>query len=311
MKQTFHQGELEVQARAGVAAMAERVGHSIRPAIPPAARVFMAQQPFAVAGSVSTDGSVWASLLTGASGFATVLDERRVRLSARPATGDPLAANLNAGAPLGLLFIEFVSRRRMRLNGVVEASGDDAFTVAAEQVFSNCPKYIQARVWEAERDKANENNAPAPEHEGTSRHSLSTAQQQLIAAADTFFIASHHPEGGADASHRGGQPGFVRVLDERTLIWPDYAGNMMFQTLGNLSVNPRAGLLFPNFAHGTNLQLTGRARIVWDAGRAAQFAGAERVVEFTLEEVLATAPRYALNWRFLGYSPFNPASAKE
>jgi hypothetical protein len=80
----------------------------------------------------------------------------------------------------------------------------------------------------------------------------------------------------------------------------------MFNTLGNIAVNPKAGLLFLDFEGGT-LQLTGEARIVWDAGRVAKFAGAERVVEFRIQEAVDTSGAVPLRWRFEGYSPFNPA----
>jgi predicted pyridoxine 5'-phosphate oxidase superfamily flavin-nucleotide-binding protein len=138
-------------------------------------------------------------------------------------------------------------------------------------------------------------------------HELTGEQRRLISEADTFFIASAQPEGGADASHRGGNPGFIRFLDENTLEFPDYPGNTMFNTLGNIAVNPNAGLLFLDFERGGTLQLTGEARIVWDAERAASFAGAKRVVEFRVEEAIETRGIVPLRWRFEGYSPFNPA----
>jgi predicted pyridoxine 5'-phosphate oxidase superfamily flavin-nucleotide-binding protein len=134
-------------------------------------------------------------------------------------------------------------------------------------------------------------------------------QRRLILNADTFFIASAYPEGGADASHRGGNPGFVWFLNGNTLEFPDYSGNTMFNTLGNIAVNPSAGLLFLDFEGGGTLQLTGEARIVWDVGRAAGFAGAERVVEFRVQEAVEIQSSIPLRWQFQGYSPFNPAES--
>jgi predicted pyridoxine 5'-phosphate oxidase superfamily flavin-nucleotide-binding protein len=136
-------------------------------------------------------------------------------------------------------------------------------------------------------------------------------QRRLVSGADTFFIASAHPEGGVDASHRGGNPGFVRFLGENALEFPDYSGNTMFNTLGNIAVNPRAGLLFLDFEGGGTLQLTGEARIIWEAGRAVRFAGAERVVEFLVQEAVETRGAVPLRWRFEGYSPFNPPRVPE
>lgn len=121
----------------------------------------------------------------------------------------------------------------------------------------------------------------------TTKHLLAE-QAQWVSTADTFFIASVHPEGGADASHRGGDKGFVHVESATQFVWPDYAGNMMFNTLGNIAANPRAGLLFLDFTGHRTLQLTGQADIVWDKAHIARYVGAERLVVFNVEVVLET-----------------------
>lgn len=303
MKALYHEGELAVQARAGVQEIASRVGRSIRSMVPPAAQDFLRNQPMAVIGSVDSRGHVWASLLTGEPGFMRVIDERTLRIDAEPITGDPLSDNIKAEAQVGILAIEPATRRRMRLNGHVLTREQGGITIAADQVYSNCPKYIQAREWEV--------GAHVPEDQATSgprrSSSLNGSQQQWIAQADTFFIATAHKQAGADASHRGGSPGFVRVLNDNALAWGDYSGNGMFQTLGNINANPNAGLLFLDFERGSILQLAGRAQVVWDAGRAAEFAGAERVVEFHIDDVIETRNATRLRWRLIDYSPFNPS----
>ena len=301
MASVYHPGELSVQERAGVREMAARIGRSIGTTIPPAAWNFLRSQPLVVVGSVGARQRVWASLLTGAPGFLHAVDEHTVRINARPATGDPLGNNLTANRKVGMIAIEFATRRRMRLNGRAEVGADGAITINAQQVYSNCPKYIQARRW---RGRTSESNVtPVVERQST----LTQDQQRWIREADTFFIASHHLEGGTDASHRGGRPGFVRVLNDHRLAWPDYFGNTMFQTLGNITVNPQAGLLFIDFKSGRTLQLTGRARILWDPEHIAEFAGAERLVEFEVDEAVEIAGANSLEWRFLDYSPENPA----
>jgi predicted pyridoxine 5'-phosphate oxidase superfamily flavin-nucleotide-binding protein len=300
MARVYHPGERSVQEQAGVHEMADRIGRSIRTTIPPPAWNFLRSQPLVVVGSVDAGRRVWASLLTGAPGLVQAVDENTVRINAQPATGDPLGDNLAANDAVGLIAIEFATRRRMRLNGRAEVAEDGGITIHAEQVYSNCPKYIQARRWRGRSPEVD--STPVVRRQSI----LAQDQQRWIREADTFFIASHHPEGGTDASHRGGYPGFVRVLNDHRLVWPDYAGNTMFQTLGNISVNPQAGLLFIDFERGGTLQLTGRAGILWDEERAAQFAGAERLVEFDVDEVVAIAGRHSLEWRFLDYSPENP-----
>jgi len=193
-------------------------------------------------------------------------------------------------------------RRRVRLNGRAELR-KDGFDVVTREVFGNCPKYIQARVGE---------ESPAEAGRPVVRRSseLDAGQRAWIAGADTFFIASRHREAGADASHRGGEPGFVEVLDGSRIAWPDYSGNHMFQTLGNLATEPRAGLLFVDFEEGRTLQLTGRADVDWSAERIARFAGAERVVGFAIAEVIETSGRTELRRRLTERSPFNPPALR-
>ncbi|MES2462963.1 MAG: pyridoxamine 5'-phosphate oxidase family protein, partial [Armatimonadota bacterium] len=138
---------------------------------------------------------------------------------------------------------------------------------------------------------------------------LTSAQADWIEQSDTFFIASVHPEGGADASHRGGSPGFVRVdPDGRTILFPDYSGNAMFNTLGNIDATGKAGLLFINWQNGDLLHISGDARILWDDPRIHAFPGAERLVEVTVREAVERTGASPL--RSVGtteYSRFNPA----
>lgn len=300
MPTPYHEGEIEVQARAGVREMAERVGRGVYNVVPQLARHFLATQRMAVVGAADAGGRVWASLLTGRHGFVSAPGESLVRVAAGLPEGDPLGDSLREGARVGLVVVDFARRARMRFNGTVVRDDGPGFDVETREVYSNCPRYIQARAPEVGRGL--ERRGPAT---ARSTH-LGGTQQEFVARADTFFIATAHPERGADASHRGGQPGFVRVVGERRMEWPDYSGNAMFNTLGNISVNPKAGLLFVDFEAGRTLQVSGAARVVWDEGRAAEFAGAERVVEFEVEEVVETSDALPWRWRFEGYSPHNP-----
>ena len=284
----FHDGELEVQRRNGVAEEAADVGGIIAASISGGAARFLAGQRLAVAASLDAQGQPWASLLTGPAGFLEVVDERllQVRPSSRP--DEILTANLAVRPELALLVLDPTTRRRMRLNGR-GLLGEDGLFLKTEQVYGNCPKYIQKR-----RLLSDGAEPPLPP---TRSERLDARQQAWIARADTLFIASFHPKGGADASHRGGNSGFVRVLDERRLCVPDYAGNNMFNTLGNLSGYPRAGLLFVDFEKGDLLQLAGRATLVWQP---------ERAVEFEIDRVVETRGGSPLRWELLEYSPSNP-----
>jgi uncharacterized protein len=295
---TFHEGERAVQKRAGVAEEARGLGRGIGNSIPGGAAPFLAAQRLAGLAGVDSRGRVWASLVMGHPGFITAPDEGTLRIAAHLPPDDPLRSAVEEGAPLGVVVLDPERRRRIRLNGRSTGDRSDVIEIRVDEVFGNCPKYIQARA-------PGETSAPA--RAGAPHHGseLTPAQQESIAHADTFFIASVHGQRGADASHRGGLPGFVRVDDARRLRFPDYAGNNMFQTLGNITADPRVGLLFANFETGATLQLTGRARIRWEPEAFADLRGAERAVEVEIHEVVEIGGG-PIGWRLLEYSPFNP-----
>jgi hypothetical protein len=314
---TYHPGEIEVQRRAGVLDEAEAVGRIISGEIPPALAPLLTGFRLAVAASIDADGRVWASLLTGPAGFLKFVDESRLHIDPAPIPGDPLWTNLAARDDLGLLVFDPATRRRARFNGRGAVERGGGISLAVEEVYGNCRKYIQLRrlvdetaapAAVAERGAAASKGTAAGRGAPIRSTALSAAQQAWITAADTFFIASAHSEGGADASHRGGRPGFVRVMGDRTLTFPDYPGNNMFNTLGNLAANPRAGLLFVDFDRGDLLQMTGRASLVWTPEVVAAHGGARHVVvDFAIDEVLETrGGGGALRWVLVEPSPFNP-----
>ena len=249
---SYHDGELEAQRRAGVSDLASRVGRIIRPTIPPAAAQFLAERSFVVAATVAGDGRVHASALSGA---ARALDDTTIVL--RPASGHIAVVREDVAATgvIGLLAIDFATKRRMRVNGRAEVRGDE-IVVSTDEVYSNCPQYIDGHARPIDLAFTRTDRTT----------SLSERQQRTIAEASTFFIASAHPERGADVSHRGGPPGFVHADSDR-VSWPDFPGNNMFNTIGNLLVNPRCGLLFVDMAAGTALQIEGVASVQWEGER--------------------------------------------
>ncbi len=298
----FHEGELEVQARAQVRQEAARNGVGIHAEVPPQAYYFLHQRRFALLGFTDDVGHVWASLVTGNPGFLQATGGNS--LSVDPAeNGDPLLARyLRNERDLGMLVIDFATRRRMRFNGKAQIDEQGIIQLRTHEVFGNCPRYIQMRTLAeaAPREPA------APKVRSSSSGHLSAEQAGLIRLSDTFFVATAYAGTGADVSHRGGQPGFVKVVTPSQLMWPDYDGNKMFQTLGNLALNPAAGLLFIDFAAGATLQLTGKAEILWEPEIAQQFSGAQRVIRFSINQVMETRGVIPFQWNFVEYSPHNP-----
>lgn len=283
----FHEGELKVQEQAGVTALAARLeGMLDPPDLDGGAHRLLAERELAVISARDAEGRLWVSPLVGPAGF---LDAHATELviGAAPAEGDPLHG-LPPGQPLGLLAIDFATRRRMRVNGRLTVVGPDSLGVVVDEAYGNCPQFIQQRHLEL---------VPAPPSDAP--------VGDLITSADTFFLGTTHSTRGNDASHRGGPPGFVRV-DGQDLWWPDYAGNNMFNSFGNLAVDDTAALLFVDFATGQTVHLTGTARVEQvPVGSPGDDGGTGRRVRFTPS---ATVVGHALGARArddLGY-PLNP-----
>jgi predicted pyridoxine 5'-phosphate oxidase superfamily flavin-nucleotide-binding protein len=275
----FHAGEQLLQTRAGVRERMEFVGRrAVGDTMPDEHRELFERLPLLFLGARDPEGRPWAGVVTGPPGFVRTPDAGSLAVAALPDADDPFAAALVAGAPIGVLGLEFATRRRNRANGRVVAVGRDGFTLAVEESFGNCPKYIVPRELAPSRSAAE----GAVLAEGPR---LSARAQAMVTAADTVFLATvaRPGIGGADVSHRGGPPGFVQVEDvagATVLTMPDYPGNAFFNSFGNLVTDPRAGLLIVDFATGDALSLTGRATVRWEPAPA---GGTGRTLTFTVE----------------------------
>ncbi len=305
-KSPFHRGEKEIQSRLGIEGTMEELGRRmIRDFMPEQHQEFFSRLPLLIVGTIDSVGRPWASALAGEPGFVRADGSRALNVTARPIYGDPLGEALVEGTDIGALGLEFQSRRRNRVNGKVGRSSPDDFQIQVVQSFGNCPKYIQARQ-PAPGGEIESMGEKRPVHRGGA---LTKGQAAIVARADTLFIASQFSEDaadwshGVDVSHRGGKPGFVLVAHETLMLLPDYAGNCMFNTLGNIGVNPKCGLLFIDFDTGDTLQLTGEAEVLWEPAHTRRFPGAKRVLAFSVEEALQIERALPFTWEFQGYSP--------
>lgn len=304
MTEPYHAGERAVQEQVGERDAALINGRVIAARIPDGARAFISQQQACVMACTAPGGEIWASFLVGPKGFvstSTSLDVIDIHIT--DATGVlrrvPPFDNVKPDDQVGLLFIEFTTRRRLRVNGAIDQLAAGHLRISVDQAYPNCPKYIQRRE---------PVEAPPPEHDDSivTGEFLTESAVRWIERSDTFFVASGHPEGPMDASHRGGPVGFVKFINSMLRI-PDYPGNSMFNTFGNLSLNPRAGLVLVDFEHSRQLQLTGNAYLDLEAGEVnGRTGGTGRWWDFHPERWIISPLNAPLAWRFVGASPFNP-----
>jgi predicted pyridoxine 5'-phosphate oxidase superfamily flavin-nucleotide-binding protein len=290
----WHAGELAMQAQVGVVERMDEIGRRVvRNYLIAQHRQFYAQLPFVVLGSVDGAGDAWATVRAGAPGFLHSSDPSTLRVDLPRDAADPADAGMDDGRAIGLLGIELHTRRRNRLNGTIRRDAN-GFDVVARQSYGNCPKYIRLRDFRFTRDPSALTEVPA-----IRLTALDDDARRMIAGADTFFVASSTERDGVrdvDVSHRGGKPGFVRVDGQGVLTIPDFAGNNFFNTLGNIVSNPRAGIVFVDFATGDLLQLTGDAEVVVDSSEIAAFQGAERLWRFRPRVVVRRPDALAVRW---------------
>lgn len=305
MNEVFHSGEREIQQRVGEEKAAHANGRIITDTIIQGAIHFIEKQPMVIVSSADPQGQVWISALIGDIGFARVphpkalsIDKSLIRSSAE----DIFYRNILKNGEIGSLFIELPTRRRFRVNGVATVM-DASIEVAIHEAYPNCPKYIQRRV------------ASLPEclqkveAKTETGSSLTHSEKEWIQQADTLFVGSRSAEGRLDASHRGGHPGFIEIPENDTLKIPDYRGNSMYNTLGNIVQNPNTGLLFIDFEQGSTLQLTGKAELVLESISETdkeKKADTGRYWLFRLRHWIKTKHHHQVDWEFLDYSPFNP-----
>src|SRR5450830_128075 len=298
----WHAGERQMQESACVAERMAVVGPKvIRDHLPEQHRDFYPLLPYLVLGVVDEQGISWATLLEGAPGFAHSPNPQALQVDSMPSKGDPALPAILRGASVGLLGIDLNTRRRNRINGCIGRLDREGFSVDVVHTLGNCPKYIQLRPIDAIARK--------PGTLAECSNSLDDTARAMIRNADTFFVASFVDVEGqrsVDVSHRGGNTGFVRV-DGNVLTIPDFAGNLFFNTLGNLLANPVAGLLFIDFESGDVMQVAGRTSLILGGPEVAAFEGAQRLWTVTVEQVVRRPAALALRWNFAGFSPYNLA----
>jgi uncharacterized protein len=298
---SFHSGELRAQSLAGGGAS----GAGIRDFMPDQHREFFALLPAIFVSVPDEDGWPLAAILTGAPGFVSSPDPGALHIAATVTRPASTAGLLLTGRSVGVLGLDFATRRRNRANGVIAHADATGFTVAVAESFGNCAKYIQTRQVRT----AGAEPGPFEEPSGLDADAVS-----LIRLSDTFFLASGFvasgaadtQTGGMDISHRGGRPGFVQISGNELII-PDFSGNRYFNTFGNLLIEPRASLLFIDFNTGDVLRLKGIASIDWNPPDTSP-AGTERVLRFQTSMISRQRSALPLRWDFAEFSPASLAT---
>ncbi|GAB7349439.1 hypothetical protein MBLNU459_g8546t1 [Dothideomycetes sp. NU459] len=320
----WHEGEEEMHKQLRV----PEIDNPTVPRLSHQAVVMLQRAPLIAIGALDSDGNSWVTLWGGAQGLSQPLGNSIIGVKTPVAvTSDPVVETLfggkadgqvvreeGRGRMVGGLAIDLETRKRVKIYGRMVAGalksyqdeetgaeqGEVQLVVNIEQSLGNCPKYLNKKSMKPAL------TSPKIISESSKVPAEAVA---LIKNSDLFFISSTHKNEDMDVNHRGGPRGFVRVLkdeDSTALVWPEYSGNRLYQTLGNLFTTPFAGLCFADFETGNVLYLTGTTEILIGSSAAQLLPRSNLAVKFT-----TTAARYVeTGLPFRGTpgepSPYNP-----
>ena len=304
MDSIFHNGQLAVQKITGEEAIAKGRIHMIKDAIHPRSVSFIEHQILAFLGSEDSNGALWLSLLIGERGFISIpsVQEITIDLSKVISTKEDIFfKNITTNPTVGLLFHEAQRRARYRAWGIARRENDQLH-FAIKMGYPSCPKHIQREVIELPKSTEVETTKY---QKGTL---LGEFEHEWIRNAHTFFITTQTKKGDIESSHRGGNPGFIEILDNGLLRVPDYLGNSIYSTLGNIYENPKAALLFVDYKKGETLQLSGIAALQFDQNSKDDLyksGDTGRFWTFETKQWIRTLNHHKVNSEFIDFSPFN------
>lgn len=140
---------------------------------------------------------------------------------------------------------------------------------------------------------------------------VSTGNKAFIELRDMFFLSTIDHQGRPTVSYKGGDPGFVKVVDEKTVVFPSYDGNGMFFSMGNIAGNSEVGLLFVDFETPNRLRLQGTASVSADDALIAEYKEAELIVRVNVSEIWTNCPRYVHRYQKVDPARYVPRAACE
>jgi len=304
-KTHFHEGELMIQNKYNIHHDPRLAEMMLKDHISNRYVAFIEHQSTIIIATEDEDGNQWTSMLLAAPNFVKVKSSKQLNLNLdklQTTTTDILFKNINPDSKIGILFIDTATRSRYRLNGRASILRN-VIEITVTEAYPNCPKYIQQRIPHIINDNSGLGN------EVVKGSSLTQEFLSLIKQADTFFMSSRNSDGDMDASHRGGDPGFIEILEDGILKIPDYSGNNLFNSLGNFMQIPKAGILFIDFDKGHSLQLTGATELLFDQNSDHDLyrtTNTGRYWLFKTKQWISTSFHNKIDWELVSFSPFNP-----
>jgi len=297
----------------------------------PQASFLLQRAPLLAIGALDGQNRPWTSLWGGQPGFSQPLGGGIIGTrTIVDGVNDPVVQALVGGVDKGEmvqddtkmfsgLTIDLMTRKRVKIcghmvagsvgeidvefeggterpEGAPEKQDQIQFVTKIEQSLGNCPKYL---------NQYEIRPALVTSKLVSQSSDLSEGAMELISKLDMFFLSSSTLE-DMDTNHRGGPPGFVRILSPTEIIYPEYSGNRLYQTLGNLQMNPRVGITFPDYGTGDVLYITGTAEILVASAAATLLPGSNLALKITIEEARLVESGLPFRGARKDPSPYNP-----
>lgn len=304
MSEFYLKGQKALQKITGEEEIAKGRAPMLQATLHQRAVTFIENQIFVFLGSEDTEGNIWISLLVGKRGFVKVPSLEEVRLDLSQVVSnkeDIYFTNIITKPTTGILFHEAARRLRYRAWGKASLI-DGQLSLKIRMGYKSCPKHIQKVAIELPE-------TIEPLHPTyTKGSSLGASELAWISNAHTFFVSTQTERGDVETSTRGGDPGFIEILENGQLRIPDYWGNSIYSTLGNMYINPKAALLFLDFETGECLQMTGTTALQFDQNSNEDFyksGETGRFWTFDTKQWIRTANHHKVNAQFIEFSRFN------
>lgn len=310
MFESYHAGQLAIQKKTGEEEIANRRLPKFQSTLHERSVRFIERQVLAFLGSEDASGDIWISLLVGERGFIHIPSLKEVKFDLSKVISnqsDIFFKNIETNPIVGLLFHEAAKRSRYKAWGIARKE-EDQVSFDITMGYKSCPKFIQREKIEVPEDS--KSVSPAYQN-GTT---LGTSEREWISSAHTFFIATQTKKGEIETSHKGGNPGFIEIQENGVLRIPDYFGNSIYNTLGNIYENPKAALLFVDYKKGETLQITGKAALEFDQNSADDLhksGDTGRFLTFETKQWIRTKDHHKVNTRFVDFSKFNISTNAE
>lgn len=304
MNEFYQEGQLALQKKTGEEEIAQRRLAMIQPFIHERSIPFIEKQIFAFLGSEDKDGNLWLSLMIGKKGFISVPSLHEVKLDLNKVVTsreDIVFANIKTKPTVGLLFHQAAKRARYKAWGIASEK-DNQLSFDIKMGYKSCPKHIQKERIALPEDS----KTLVPEY--TKGTVLGSSEKEWIISSHTFFVSTQAKNGAVESAHRGGNPGFIEILEDGQLRIPDYFGNSIYTTLGNIYDIPKAALLFVDYEKGETLQLSGSAALQFDQNSEKDMhksGDTGRFWTFETKQWIRTANHHQMNAEFVDFSKHN------